>query len=910
MADLFTIDGVPLDPITDDFVALRFSERFGTIPSLTLQRRGIALPGLPDPWIGKEATWRHNGTLTFTGDVVSATPSYTGIGWVITYQCLGIRNRLDWFPHTDGTSGIDTSQFNLTLEDPDYNAAKAGRTVGEILNAALTMEANAHLIHTHGLGGYTSLAPPTLPAATLADLAAMTVIPPRPVYFTGEKLGAAIDGFLQQNAPNHRFWIQPDGVFRFMDLRTFTPQTLTMGTDPIEPTELSRDVGDCFQRVVVRGQPIAIMGVLKQSLGQITQNFAHDGLTNAQAISAWSPSQFRQAGTAQNVGTCTCPSTTTVTVTSTNASAAWASNFWDQTHGQGVINLYSTTVPGVTQLWSSRIISNTSLTAGGTSTLTIDSPLPHTNYGHYTISGLSTGGSVVWTQYQIADSSLWPKVVKQSTYPQPFVSPGNGGATLISASLGVVLWSSNGSPPYNSFPLAFTYNPTTGNVRFISPTYFTANNAAPADIWLALPLQTNPNQAIEPPDLAGVPQYSGTSYTVDGLTKTLTVDAPYWRDPGQLAQIQAYASNLLDSVNNATCEGGVTYYGFFTDAMTFGLALNIAGNDGNGAYTTGWEGLSLAVIGVDLDWPENEGIDYRTTMHCSNRRQALSASMFMHPEQQLGAIGTSGDLFNPFAIYQPEMMRESQGNYREAAEAARAGKLSPGGLSTGNDTGLGASGFTMADILRAGADNGSGVHDPASNTSRRPATLKPREEREAAAAARSERDKDRNDQVREADQKHQDDRRAKIRQTNEDNDAKRQAKNDEIRAAEGNRLVGMRALGDTTPRLPKDPAERERIADLGNHPTDTWSHKDRGVKQPEAPNKRIANLGRHEAAPADERIKNLGRHQPKPPSERIKNLGKHPTDVSAYKDLGVSRPEDPAKAKRISKLGLPDKDEE
>jgi hypothetical protein len=647
MADIFTVDGVALVP-ADDSLPVRFSERFGTIPSLVIQRRGIALGALPDVWLGKEVTWEHDGTTYFIGDVVSVAPSFTQIGWVLTYQCLGIRNRLDHFPHTDDATGTDTSGYNLTLEDPAYDATRAGRTVGEILLDVLTMPANASAIDGHGLGGYTSLSPPTLPAATLADLAALTLIPPQPIYFTGERLGGGIDGFLQRWAPNSRFWPDRDGVFRILDLRTFSPQTLTMGTDPIEPSELTRDVSDCFQRVVVRGQPIAVMAILKLSLGQLIEVFTHDGyLTNAAAKAAWTPADFRRPGTAQDSGDCTCPSTTTVTVTSDDAAVFWSSNFWDASNRQGAVNLSSTSVVDYTQYWSARVVSNTALTAGGTSTLTLDSPLPHTSYDRYTLSGLASGGSVVWTQYEIANTDLWPRVAKQSTYPQPFINAG-GGVTMISTALGCVLWSSSGSPPYNSFPLAFTYNGN-GRVRFISPTYTVANNAPPSDVWVALPINTNPNEAAYPPDSGG-PVYGGTSHTVDGLDKTLTVDAPFWRDPGQLGQILAYATDLFDAVSDAVVEGSVVYYGFYEDALTFGLSLTIEGDDGDGTYDTPWDGLALPVTQIDIEWPEGEGMEAKTTCRVSNRTSALPAQAFMHPEQSFLAIGGEEGAFDALAV--------------------------------------------------------------------------------------------------------------------------------------------------------------------------------------------------------------------------------------------------------------------
>lgn len=654
MSDVFTIGGAVVDLNAEYADPIRFTERFGEIPSLTIQKRGVALPGT-DPWVGKEITWANGGTTRFVGDVVGVSPSFTGLGWVLTYQCLGLRNRLDWFPHTDSNTGVASSPFNLQPENSLYNPARAGRTVGQILASVLTMPDNAAWCDLCGIGNYTGLpTSPTLPGVTTADLALMTAIPPHEVYVGSDKFGMALDGFVQQWAPNYRMWVDPDGNFRFKDIRTFPPATFTMGYDPVEPSDLTRDVGDCFQRVVARGQPIAVLAVLKLSDGDLVENFAHDGLTNAQAKAAWTPADFQQPGTAQDTGTCTCTTTTTIVVTSSSGSTAWVSGYWDQSHQQGWINLSSSTIAGYTQYWSARIVACTALSAGGSSTITIDSPMPATSYDKYTITGLATGGSVVWTQYQIANTNLWPRVTSQTTYPQPLVSPGGGNVSLTSSAVGIILWSLNGSPPYMSFPSWFTFNSTTGNLRFASPTWMIANNAPPADVWAAIPIQTNPNTAIEPPDISGVPQYSGTSHSVDGLTKTLTIDLDDWRDPGSLPQVQAYASEVLDAVSNAVIEGSVVYYGLYPAALDFGMSVNVAGADGGViAYPTGWESAALPVLGVDVDWTQDEGMLYRTTLHCSNRKDIASAEMFMHPQRTGLAIGTpDGDVYNPFGIAQ------------------------------------------------------------------------------------------------------------------------------------------------------------------------------------------------------------------------------------------------------------------
>ena len=634
--------------------------------------------------------------LYFTGDVVGMNPHFdNNLGWVITYTCAGMRNRLDWIPHTDDATGLDISAFNLTLSDPNVNLARSGRTVGQILNQVLTMQGlpgspedvgNVASISAYGMGNYFG-SPPQLPAVTTNDLAALTLIPPRPVYFGGEKLGDAIDSLLSQWAPNYRWWVDPSGNLRFFDLRAFSANTLVMGTDPIEPAELARDVSRCFQRVLIRGQPTAVMALLKLSAGDLVEDFGHDGLTSTQAKDPanWTPAKFAQptyasnptAAQALSSGTVTCTSTTTVNYKSSSPAETWGAGYWDQVHHQGTINLGASILGGpggsYTQFWSARIVSDSGMVAGSTATFTLDNPLPNTNYDSATITGLGTGASVVWTQYDIKNQSLWPRLTNQSTYPQAFVNASGTGATVLSSPMGLI-FRTDGS----TFPLAYTFNTITGKIRFIAPTYIIANNAPPTDVWIYQPVNTNALYAVWPHDTLPPnqkPQYGGTSgpmvsgtnpHGVDGLQKTLTVTIDQWTDPGQFGAValpdtgpfdtgspstfatvptgmNLYAYDLWTSVADAVVEGEVTYYGFPPDhapnvpALTFGNALTITGKDGFApSYTTGWELLSLPIREVQVEWPQLSGQDYITRMRVSNRRDVYSADQFLKPPRRAG----------------------------------------------------------------------------------------------------------------------------------------------------------------------------------------------------------------------------------------------------------------------------------
>ena len=721
------------------------------MPSLSFYVRGGALPGRPDPYLGKTVSLAIGGTTYFQGDVVSVHPDYNEqLGWVLAYQCLGLRNRGDWVPHTDSNTGTDTSPYNLTPGTPGYIASRAGRSIGEIIADVLQMPANLAALNALGLGGYVStgtgaagsavvsngavqsitldaggsgygsLAPTvllaggngtgatftaavsggavtgftkvsggrnyitepavivsTLPSDTLADLqaAGLALIPPTGVYVQGEKLLGAIEGLLSQWAPNVTLQVDPaTGHLRFYDLRTFPATTLTMGSDPIDPTPLSRDIADCFQRVLVRGQAWVEAMLLSLTNGKLAEDFGHDGLTNSQAKTAWKPTDFSEPASAQDSGTCTCPSTNQVTVTSSSAGNTWAANFWDQTISgrHGVITLQNTAATGINTFVTRRIVSNTALTAGGTSTLTLDVPLPATGFNKYTIFGLTGGASVVWRLYRITDAAIGAALADQFPYSQPFISASGSAASLTDTPVGSVVWSSNGNPPYNEFPLPVTWDAGSGTILFVSPTYFIANNAAPNDVRFLAAVNTQALQSVSPADVGGTPQYQGTSHTVDGLAKTLTVTIDSWRDPINLNNVAAYAADLLDSVKDAVVEGMVTYQGLYLPALTMGIALNIAGN----GYTTGWEApLSsftgfpgVPVVECELEWPLSGPMNHVTRMRVSNRRAHYQAQAFLRPDR-------TGLTFGP-----QEGVVTGVGGYGEALEHYSETMHTPGGM--------------------------------------------------------------------------------------------------------------------------------------------------------------------------------------------------------------------------------------
>lgn len=192
-----------------------------------------------------------------------------------------------------------------------------GTTAGVIFTGGAT--ATAHVsagavtsitINTAG-GGY--LSPPivlisTLSVNTLADLDTLNIIPPFEFDVAGERILSAIEGMIQTCHPNHFLHIDPDGEdIRILDPRTFsTTITLTLGGSDhrVDPATLSvtMDYSQCFSRCILRGNSLVLPYTLDilpypgsaDLDGGLTTDFAHDGLTEAQAIAQWNPADFQE----------------------------------------------------------------------------------------------------------------------------------------------------------------------------------------------------------------------------------------------------------------------------------------------------------------------------------------------------------------------------------------------------------------------------------------------------------------------------------------------------------------------------------------------------------------------------------------------------------------------------------------
>jgi hypothetical protein len=642
--------------------------------SLSWSMLGGAMPSRPDGFVGKTielwGDWGSGSTLVFSGLCQTMPTSYrTGAGWARAYTAEGLRQVGDLVPISNVNTGDDTHQFNADPDDwLNYRAERAGRTAGQILEAVLTDVTLAGDLDALGIGNFTGLpTTPALPATTQADLDAMTVVIPHPVSVGGDHALSCVASVLGQIAPNHLLYVLPDGTLRFLDRRKFgvapatgyaSPITLTAGdaTDKVEVDgiQLTQDLKGCASRVIARSGDYAEMRLYRLSDSTLEELFEHDGLTLAQAKTAWNLTKWEQpdagaSGTGAT-GTCTCSDTLTVVLDPDDNTKTWAANAWDQTSGgrKGVLLL---TVPnglGGNDQVVRKVTANTSLAASGTSTFTVDRALPQTTYTRAVLRGEASGDTIVWRRYRVASTTNRLKIRPRASFPAPLVNANGNGMTLTSTPTVEVLWSSSGSAPFYSGPIGATLDLAAGTFDTERPTVLLFGTRAnlitggattdgiPSDVRAYLPTATGALQAIRPANSGATPQYSGTSSTVEGVNRTLTITVPHWRDPANQANMEAYATELLDAVKDTVLEGVVPLLRFDSRWLTPGQGVRLAGS----GWTSSWESTTLPVVECVVRFGQAGGGPlYAMKLRFSNRRQAFSAAQFERPDRTFGTVG-------------------------------------------------------------------------------------------------------------------------------------------------------------------------------------------------------------------------------------------------------------------------------
>jgi hypothetical protein len=286
-------------------------------------------------------------------------------------------------------------------------------------------------------------------------------------------------------------------------------------------------------------------------------------------------------------------------------------------------------------MFSARVIANTAMTAGGTSTLVLDRALPSTAYNSYRLYALSNLGNVVWRRYKVTNPSIAAQMQQFFPYPFAFRNSDGTAATLTTSPVCTVYWSSSGLPPYNQASIGVQIDPVSGTITTVAPTSLVYGGGVvtpPIDVQVFLPV-ANGSLAVQAPAGGG---YTGTLYTVEGISRTKTVTVREWRDYSLNTNMQTYANELFDTIKNVVVEGTIGYLGLASAYLAPGQAVNITGN----GYTTGYESVALPVASIDIQFNAGpEGTSYFSTLQLSNRKARYTGDVFVRPAvtgQQLG----------------------------------------------------------------------------------------------------------------------------------------------------------------------------------------------------------------------------------------------------------------------------------
>jgi hypothetical protein len=727
-------------------------------------------------------------TVYFTGQIASIQPAWNEVGRTWGYRCLGLKYLANWIPVT-AADGSGYMRFNVSPTNPSYYVASmAGQSVGQIISYCL----GQHSTQLAAIGVTTD-------GTTASGLAALTLVPSDEVDVTGERLWSAMESVLQRWARNVRLIITPLGLVRAIDITRGTAETLTCGTDPIDPPLFSRAWTSCATNFTVRGRGLIEPGYVQTMMIGGVQSFT-PAWTNTQqddwTYAAWTdPAGATDSGTVTTVN-----SSTQVTVRSSNALETWATNYWNGI--QAWIYLTNSGGSGVTYTESRPITACSSMSAGGTATITLAYALSNSSsgaYDGYSIIGtnvpLSSGGlGDVWRLYDVTDPGalIADHMVPNFPVSVPFISF-NGQSAILTTSPECQIVTATGAGSAQ-----FQVMPNTGQVLFVRPVVEQCNSiavlnaggsnvVAPVNIYMLLPYSRGALETTYPSS-----GYAGTAYTQAGLERTGYCDVYSWGYAGNATVLNDLAQMLQASLGNTQVEGTVHYRGLYATMQdpSGGYLLSIAGN----GYTTGDEALGIPVRAYTVRYLNDGmgGLNYETGLRCSNRQEPRTGeSQYTH----LSVLG-SGPHFKPFEM---GLARVGGG---KADFVGATGFRAP----SFDEMGAAAEAGAFAD--QAGADGGGGPR-----ASFKEAKAARQEQDDAAAAAKLERESGRNAALHARNQL-RDARAAVHRDSSGDNEfAGRRAAAEAANRNDGRTTEMRGAAHGPDPQYPETKAAGERIAD-------------------------------------------------------------------------------------------------
>lgn len=658
--------------------------------------------GIAPQWhAGQLVTLKTAVTLRFFGEIASVEPGFAP-GWSFAYRCRGPKYQQDMISVT-ATDGTGTIPFNLAPEDDDYIPSFAGQEVGQIITYLNTQ----HATQLTAIGVTTD-------STTTSQLAALTLVPPEAVYASG-RLGQAKCQVLSKWARNVVEHISAAGKLRYIDTSTAgTTVTLTEGSDPFTPFRFGYSLEDCATRVNVRGK-----GKIAPFYARLSKSLITAAWTEPNE-DLWNWDSYAKPKGAYDTGTVTSVlGASSVRITSDDTSLTHAANFW--AGRQAWIHLFNSGGTGLTFSEARPINADTSLSAGGTQDLTLGYDLENVTYTSYAIVGtagdLASGDLAdIWRLFTVTDpgSFVGAHLVKSFPINVPWFDYYGDGYAMTRYPQALIISASGAA-----IPATFKIVPQLNAIRFDEPVVKSINTPAnlakggdfvtpPADIYCLIAYSRGALTATYPPDIATVPQYSGTAFTSYGLERTDDIDVDSWVYQGNQSLLDDFAEMMQVSKRDAVYQGTVGVLGAVSacfDPGTTGLNLDIAGS----GYTPYQSTIAIPIRSYKLRYVSDGdgGVLYRSQLGCSSKQNPRTGDRYYVHPITAGQLGFK----MPSGFDGPGFNAASGSNVGAflAGQAAGLGVQGGGNIPTSPDQFL----PSLADFAALGVDMSP---NPAANT--------------------------------------------------------------------------------------------------------------------------------------------------------------------------------------------------
>jgi hypothetical protein len=597
----------------------------------------------------------------FTGNITGYPIKHEAdSAWNYGYHCTDLKRRGDLISIQD-PYGQSAFQFNLPVDDNDYDPAYSGFTVGQIVAAVLQVYNTASNLQSLNVGNFTFAAGPpataTLAAITLLDLANLTIVPNVDVRIEGEFILQVLDGFVKQWYPQYGSYVDAVGNIRYVSPFNFYTSTVNLyvpgagvtSPSPVDLPEYTINTDGCFTQYQIIGQDFdgAVVSIADGTLTPV--NSPTDR-------SKWNINYHLYPSGTATYGSLSVTSSTSCTITCDDPTISWPSGFWPANNGY--IWLVDTSGADVTGVTRRPITISAALSPGGSCDIewSSDTPLDYSSYTRFMIVGQNNPLSFVDRLFWITDP--WSGDTGLNTYlgshlvnrdPAGIPWSNNDQFVPIFYATAKILWSINGDNanpalrwPIQELPVGVRVIKQTGQILLDDPACFIAALAAGTedallngypstalgglwyDIRVVVPFSRGPLVAKYPAS-----GFAGSAYTDYGIQRIKQVFLDSYTSSSQNAMMVALATQRAITLQDAVIKGTIFHHGLPAGFNAFepGYALQIVM-----PTTSPIDGIPIPVRTTVIRWPNEAADIYQVSFRFSNQKQPFTGdSRYIHP---------------------------------------------------------------------------------------------------------------------------------------------------------------------------------------------------------------------------------------------------------------------------------------